>query len=174
MRSIVAFAAIALVAAVAAPKYASHIGAAPAPAGLRPAADAAADTALSAASNSRSVVVARDPRGQFEVDARVNGRHVDFMIDTGASVIALTARDAARLGIHPPPSAFTAEVRTANGKVRAAPTMLDAVEVGDVVVRDVDALVLPDAALSDNLLGLSFLSRLRRFELSGGKLVLLQ
>ena len=173
MRSIIVFAAIALVAAVAAPKYASHIGTAPPP-GLRLAANAAANTAVSVASNSRSVVVPRDPRGQFEVDARVNGRHVDFMIDTGASVVALTARDAARLGIHPPPSAFTAEVRTANGTVRAAPTMLDAVEVGDVVVRDVDALVLPDRALSDNLLGLSFLSRLRRFEFSGGKLVLLQ
>jgi aspartyl protease family protein len=174
MRPIIVYAAIVLVAAVAAPKYASHIGAAPAPAGPRTSANATADSAVSAAENSRSVVVARDPRGQFEVNARVNGRRIDFMVDTGASVVALTVRDAARLGIHPPPSAFTAEVRTANGTVRAAPTKLDVVEVGDVVVRDVDALVLPDQALSDNLLGLSFLSRLRRFEFSGGKLVLLQ
>jgi aspartyl protease family protein len=58
--------------------------------------------------------------------------------------------------------------------VRAAPTTLDRVEVGDIVVRDVTALVLPDEALSGNLLGLSFLSRLRRFEYSGGKLVLEQ
>src|ERR1700677_4971586 len=69
---------------------------------------------------------------------------------------------------------FVAEVRTANGTVRAAPTRLDAVEVGDLVVRDVAAVVLPDEALSDNLLGLSFLSRLRRFEYSDGKLVLEQ
>jgi aspartyl protease family protein len=174
MRSIVVFAAIALVAAVAAPKYASHIGVASAPARLQLAANAETDTAASAVPASRSVVVQRDPRGQFEVEARVNGRRVDFMVDTGASVVALTVRDAARLGIHPPPSAFTADVRTANGTVRAAPTTLDTIEVGDVAVRDVDALVLPDQALSDNLLGLSFLSRLRRFEFSGGKLVLLQ
>jgi aspartyl protease family protein len=66
------------------------------------------------------------------------------------------------------------EVKTANGTVRAAPTRLDEVEVGDIVLRDVAALVLPDAALSDNLLGLSFLSRLRRFEYTDGKLVLEQ
>ena len=169
MRSIIVFAALAIAAGALAPKYASKIGAAPAArATLSPPA------ANTAAANSRSIVVPRDARGHFEVDARINGRHLDFMIDTGASVIALTARDAARLGIRPPPSAFTAEVRTANGAVRAAPAVLDAVEVGDLVVHDVAALVLPDEALSDNLLGLSFLSRLRRFEYSSGKLVLEQ
>ncbi len=58
--------------------------------------------------------------------------------------------------------------------MRAAPATLDKVEVGDLVVRDVAALVMPDEPLSDNLLGLSFLSRLRRFEYSGGRLVLEQ
>jgi aspartyl protease family protein len=96
------------------------------------------------------------------------------MVDTGASVIALTASDAARLGIHPAQRDFTAEVRTANGSVRAAPARLDRVEIGDLTVRDVGAVVLPDGALSDNLLGLSFLSRLRRFEYSNGRLVLEQ
>jgi aspartyl protease family protein len=63
---------------------------------------------------------------------------------------------------------------TANGSVRAAPALLDKVEVGDLIVRDVAAVILPDGALSDNLLGLSFLSRLRRFEYSDGRLVLEQ
>jgi aspartyl protease family protein len=58
--------------------------------------------------------------------------------------------------------------------VRAAPARLDMVEVGSLELRDVAALVLPEGALSDNLLGLSFLSRLRRFEYSDGKLVLEQ
>jgi aspartyl protease family protein len=58
--------------------------------------------------------------------------------------------------------------------VSAAPARLDIVQVGGIEVRDVAALVLPDGALSDNLLGLAFLSRLRRFEYSGGKLVLEQ
>jgi aspartyl protease family protein len=171
MRSVIVFAVLALAAAVLAPRYVSHFGAAPAPVALqtRPTPSPAA-----AGSNSRSVVVPRDGRGHFEVDARVNGRHIGFMVDTGASVIALTARDAARLGIHPPQNAFVAEVRTANGSVRGAPARLDVVEVGDLVLHDVAALVLPDQALSDNLLGLSFLSRLRRFEYSDGKLVLEQ
>jgi aspartyl protease family protein len=171
MRSITVFVSLALAAGLLGPKFASHIGENPAPVALaaRPTAPGAATAAIS-----RSVVVPRDSRGHFEVDARVNGRRVGFMVDTGASVIALTAHDAARLGIHPTQNAFVAEVKTANGTVRAAPSRLEAVEIGDIAVRDVDALVLPDEALSDNLLGLSFLSRLRRFEYSEGKLVLEQ
>jgi len=171
MRSIVIFAGLALAAGFLVPRYASHFGANTEPASP-PAHPLTATTAVD--TRPRSVIVPRDLRGQFEVDAMVNGRHVDFMVDTGASVIALTARDAARLGIRPAQNAFVAEVRTANGKVRAAPARLDAVQVGDIEIRDVAALVLPDEALSDNLLGLAFLSRLRRFEYSDGKLVLEQ
>jgi aspartyl protease family protein len=65
-------------------------------------------------------------------------------------------------------------VKTANGTVRAAPIQLNMVEVGNLMVRDVAAMVLPDNALSDNLLGLSFLSRLRHFEYTDGKMVLVQ
>src|SRR5579872_263699 len=169
MRSLMIFAAFVMAAAMVVPRYASHIGSAPAartvPAPL---------PAGKASGYARSVIVPRDAHGHFLVDARVDGRLLNFMVDTGASVIALTASDAARLGLHPSSSEFVAEVRTANGTVRAAPTRLDAVEVGDLVVRDVAALGLPDEALSDNLLGLSFLSRLRRFEYSDGKLVLEQ
>jgi aspartyl protease family protein len=171
MRSVVSFAAIALVAAVLAPKYAANVGGA-APA--RGPSLSAQPVAANMAANSHSVVVPRDDRGHFEVDARINGRRLGFMVDTGASLVALTARDAAELGIHPPQSAYVAEVRTANGTVRGARAQLDAVEVDGLVVRDVAALVLPDTALSENLLGLSFLSRLRRFEYSSGRLVLEQ
>ena len=174
MRSIIGFAAIALVAGVIAPKYAATIGAKPAPLAAAVTARPPAPGGADAATAFRTTVVPRNSEGHFEIDGRVNGHRIGFMVDTGASVIALTARDAARLGIRPPPSAFVAEVRTANGAVRAAPVSLEAVEVGDLVVRDVAALVLPEAALSDNLLGLSFLSRLRRFEYSGGRLVLEQ
>jgi aspartyl protease family protein len=96
------------------------------------------------------------------------------MVDTGASVIALTERDASMLGIHPSERDYVAMVSTANGPVRAAPIQLGMVEIDDLVAHDVAALVLPDGALTQNLLGLSFLSRLRRFEYSGGKLVLEQ
>jgi aspartyl protease family protein len=125
-----------------------------------------------AATGPRTVTVHKDRRGHFQVEASINGRRMDLMVDTGASVVALTRRDAQRIGVHPAPRDFTVEVRTANGIVRAAPARLDAVEIGGIVVRNVTALVVPDEALSENLLGLSFLSRLRRYEYSDGRLVL--
>lgn len=123
--------------------------------------------------NSRSLVIANDGRGHFQVDARVDGRRIGFLVDTGASAIALTAKDAARLGIHPRPGDFTVKVRTANGVTRAAPVELGMVEVGNIVVRNVRALVQTDDALSENLLGMSFLSRVK-FTHERGKLVLEQ
>ena len=169
MRSVIIFALFALAASILVPRYAAHMTG-----GLSPSALAAQPVATAAPVNSRSMVVPRDDRGHFQVDGRVDGRQLSFMIDTGASVIALNASDAGRLGIHPAAREFVVQVRTANGTVRGAPAQLDMVEVGDLVVRDVAALVLPDEALSGNLLGLSFLSRLRRFEYSDGKLVLEQ
>lgn len=122
----------------------------------------------------RTVVIPRDSRGHFQVNARVDGKRMDFMVDTGASVIALTARDAARLGLRPAAREFTTEVKTANGTVRAARAQLNRVDIDDVTVRDVAALIVPDEALNENLLGLSFLSKLRRFEYSNGRLILEQ
>ena len=175
MRSILAFAAMALVVAVATPKLIEHVGATkPEPSAVAMKAASPAAEAAPATYSSRSVVIAPDRHGHFRVEARIDGRRLGFMVDTGASVIALTARDAARLGVRPMRSEFTATVKTANGAVQAAPASLNSVEVDGITVRDVRALVLPDEALSENLLGLSFLSRLRRFEYARGKLVLEQ
>jgi aspartyl protease family protein len=125
------------------------------------------------AATSRSVTLQNDGRGHFQVDARVDGRRIDFLVDTGASVIALRERDAAKLGIHPVQRDYTALVSTANGKVRAAKVELNRVEVGGLTVRNVMAVVLPDEALSQNLLGMSFLSRVR-WEHKNGRLILEQ
>jgi aspartyl protease family protein len=172
MRSVIVFAALALMASVAVPRLAAHMNSAgPSPTAMTARPDQPAQPVVS---NSRSVVVPRDERGHFQLEARVDGRRIGFMVDTGATSIALTESDAARLGIHPAQRDFIVQVETANGTVRAARTELSMVEVGDLIVRDVAALVLPDEALSENLLGLSFLSRLRRFEYSDGKLVLEQ
>ena len=72
------------------------------------------------------------------------------------------------------PAHANTSVSTANGTIKAARTRLAMVELGGIVVRDVDAMVLPDEALSENLLGLSFLSKLKRFEYANGRLVLEQ
>jgi aspartyl protease family protein len=172
MRAVAVFAAVAIVAGISVPRYSEQlkgVQAAPTMMTARPAASVAPTNA-----DSRSVVVPRDDHGHFRVGGRIDGRRLEFMVDTGASVIALTERDAAMLGIHPAESEYRALVKTANGTVRAAPARLSKVEIEDIVVRDVDAMVLPDSALGDNLLGLSFLSRLSRFEYSNGKLVLEQ
>ena len=77
-----------------------------------------------------------------------------------------------RSGPIPAARDWVGKAQTANGTVRTAPVRLDMVEVGGVIVRDVQAIVMPEEALSENLLGLSFLSRLRRFEYRDGRLVL--
>jgi aspartyl protease family protein len=123
--------------------------------------------------NSRSVTLTRAANGHFHTEASVDGRRVQFMVDTGASTIALRERDAARLGIHPAERDYKHSVSTANGVVRAAYTELNRVEVGGVTVRNVAALILPDEALNQNLLGMTFLSRLR-WEQKNGKLILEQ
>jgi aspartyl protease family protein len=99
---------------------------------------------------------------------------MDFIVDTGATMVALTARDAETLGIHPAPGDYTIGVSTANGNARAAPVTLSRVEIGSITIRDVSAMVMPDGALSQNLLGMTFLSRLHRYEYSNGRLVLEQ
>jgi len=175
MRGVLTFAAFAIAAGLVVPKYAAqlHTGRPSQPAPTVMAAHSEAPAASSAA-DSRSVEISPGRNGHFEVAGSIDGHRMDFMVDTGASVVALTARDAAMLGIHPSASEYRALVRTANGTVRAAPVMLDRVEIDDIVVHDVAAMVLPEGALADNLLGLTFLSRLRKFEYSDGRLVLEQ
>jgi aspartyl protease family protein len=122
----------------------------------------------------RSLSIPRDARGHFQAEGRIDGQRIDFMVDTGASVIALNEKSAARFGLRPQRGDYNATVATANGTIKAARTRLAMVELGGLVVRDVEAMVLPDEALSENLLGLSFLSKLKRFEYAGGKMVLEQ
>ena len=122
----------------------------------------------------RSLSLPRDARGHFLAEGRIDGQRIGFMVDTGASVVALNETSAARFGLRPARGDFNATVATANGTIKGARARLARVEIGGLVVRDVDAMVLPDAALSENLLGLSFLSKLKRFEYANGQMVLEQ
>ena len=122
----------------------------------------------------RSLSIPRDSRGQFLAEGRIEGQRIGFMVDTGASVVALNETSAARFGLRPSRGDYNAAVTTANGTVKAARTRIAMLELGGLIVRDVDAMVLPDEALSENLLGLSFLSKLRRFEYANGQMVLEQ
>ena len=125
-------------------------------------------------SSGRSLMLEADRQGHFEVEARVEGRFVDFVVDTGASLVVLRESSAAQAGIRLQARDYTATAVTANGKIKAAPARIERIEVGGITVYDVPAIVLPDEALAKNLLGVSFLSRLKRYEYANGRLVLEQ
>ncbi|MGE0668289.1 MAG: TIGR02281 family clan AA aspartic protease [Sphingomonadales bacterium] len=111
--------------------------------------------------------------GHFLVEAEVGSETVLFMIDTGASDVALSRTDAQRLGITPPPSAFTRVYQTANGQSRGAPVTLDSVAIGPIDLRYVEASVV-EGELGISLLGMSFLNRLAGYQVTGDRLVLRQ
>ncbi|MGA6968503.1 MAG: TIGR02281 family clan AA aspartic protease [Xanthobacteraceae bacterium] len=169
MGKFIVFAAMILGAGVVAARWADRS----VPIAASPSAMAAAQEPAPAASNSRTVTLSRSSDGHFRTEARVDGRRLELIVDTGASQIALRASDAARLGIHPTQRDYNVRVSTANGITRAALIQLQRVEVEDIVVRDVAALVQPDEALGVNLLGMSFLSRVR-WTHERGKLILEQ
>ncbi|TMJ54128.1 MAG: TIGR02281 family clan AA aspartic protease [Alphaproteobacteria bacterium] len=146
----------------------------PAPASAMTASSKVARVETPTQATGRSLNIPRDARGHFQVDGRIDGQRIAFMVDTGASVVALNETAAARFGLRPLPGEYKATVSTANGTIKAARARLAMVDLGGIIVRDVDAMVLPDEALSENLLGLSFLSRLKRFEYANGQMVLEQ
>ncbi len=115
--------------------------------------------------------VLRGDDGHYWAEARIDGRAVRVLVDTGASLVALTRADALRLGVDPAPDAFIGEVRTASGLVRAAPVRLASIAVAGAEVRNVEALVVEDG-LAYSLLGMSFLGRLSAFEASPSGLTL--
>jgi aspartyl protease family protein len=125
------------------------------------AADAGGDVVLKAGGN-----------GHFETEARVNGKSINVMVDTGATVVALTYEDAQRAGISLRDRDYTMQMRTANGIARGAPVQLDKIAIGSITVRNVKGVVAEQGKLFKTLLGMSFLSRVKQVEMRAGKLVL--
>jgi len=110
--------------------------------------------------------------GHFLTEAEINGRNIDVMVDTGASLVALSYDDATRAGIFVRPSDFTHVAQTANGTARVAPVMISQIRIGDIIVRNVRGAVSERGASERTLLGMSFLGRLSRVEMRGDSLVL--
>lgn len=124
------------------------------------------------ASDGDTVEVPVGQDGHYHVDAEINGRSVAVLVDTGASVVALTADDADAAGIFVTERDYTGRIQTANGAARVAPVLLDEVTIGDITVRDVRAVVSEPGALSVSLLGMTFLNQLDRVDMRSGKLIL--
>ena len=111
-----------------------------------------------------------DASGHFRATAAINGRDVKVLIDTGATVVALSYEDADDIGLRPGNLDFNVAVSTANGIAKAAAVTLDSVEIDGVEVEGVAGLVLPEGTLKGTLLGMSFLSRLDGFKVEDGVL----
>lgn len=170
--------AVLLVGAIAVLNYATIKSAALSLAGVElPGANANASNvstpqATSRAGGGATVELKVGSNGHFVTEADVNGRNITVMVDTGASMVALTYDDARAIGVAPRTSDFTHRVNTANGVAKVAPVVLDRIQIGDVLVRNVNAAVVEEGKLNMTLLGNSFLSKLSRYEMRSGRLVL--
>ncbi|MDQ3144672.1 MAG: TIGR02281 family clan AA aspartic protease [Pseudomonadota bacterium] len=119
---------------------------------------------------SRETTLVREGNGHFYAHAKVNGQLVRFVIDTGATVVALTVEDAMRLGIPVNPASFEVIGEGASGLVRGQNVTLDSVEIDGKRVENVSASVLEGSRLS--LLGQSYLSRMGEVQMKGDYMVL--
>ena len=124
------------------------------------------------ASTSGNVEIPAGSNGHFLTTAHLNGRPVEVMVDTGASMVALSYEDAERAGVFVRPSDFTHRVSTANGAAKIALVRLDSVSIGDITIRNVAATVSEPGRLDTSLLGMTFLGRLSRAEMRSGVLIL--
>ena len=115
-----------------------------------------------------------DSRGQYSVEALVEGVTVPMLVDTGASYVMISASAASRIGLRPDPGQPRAKFQTANGFAYASPVTLRTIDLGSIILTDVQAFISEDAATEVNLLGASFLKRLASVEQRNGMLVLRQ
>jgi aspartyl protease family protein len=153
-------------------EHAKHTSGFSAPTSPKQSDGALSETQDVARSQPGTVTLPAGDYGHFRADAEINGRDIDVMVDTGASLVALTYEDARRAGILVKPSDFTHTAQTANGIARVAPVTIPHVSIGDITVRNVAAVVSERGASERTLLGMSFLGRLSRVEMRGGTLVL--
>lgn len=109
--------------------------------------------------------------GHYWADALIDGKAVRVMVDTGASVVALTPEDAIRLGLRLRAGDFSGTVITASGPARAAPVELGTVAVAGARVERVAALVV-EHGLPHSLLGMSYLGRLSSFSATPAEITL--
>jgi len=109
--------------------------------------------------------------GHYYVTAEVNGTPVEFVVDTGATMIVLTREDAKRAGLETDSLAFVGRAGTANGMVSTAPVRLDSLSIGPLEDRGIAASV-NGGELDQSLLGMSYLERFSSVEITGGKMIL--
>lgn len=129
-------------------------------------------TSAPPSSKRKKVVLTADARGHFFTTGAINGVSTRFMVDTGATTIALSSEEAKRTGVN-----YLAGRRvltqTANGVVPVYRVRIDAVDVGGITLRNIDAIVIEGGRLPVALLGMSFLNRME-MRRDGDTLMLIQ
>lgn len=174
MSKVLQLTSLALIAAASAVTgAAAMVALAPRPAALRAArAEAPFAAAYHLPAGPRaSKAILKSADGHYWADGEVAGRSVRFLVDTGATAVALTPGDAAKLGINPGDLHYSFRVVTAGGQTRAASIRLSSITVAGARLNDVDALVI-EKGLDTSLLGMTYLGRLSRFEATRSALVL--
>jgi len=122
----------------------------------------------------RKATIRNRPDGHYWTRALVNKKSsVEFMIDTGASVVALTYKDAQKMGLNPDDLDYRWEIRTAGGKTMGASVMIDSIQISQVKIENVEAMVLR-TDLEQSLLGMSFLRELYSYEFRGDRMIIQQ
>ncbi len=117
------------------------------------------------------VEVPRSRDGHYYLTLDINDVPVDFVVDTGASQVVLTRRDAARIGLDPDTLNYFGSASTANGVVRTAPVQLETMAMGDILDRNLPAVV-NEGEMEGSLLGMTYLGLYDRIEITNGRLVL--
>lgn len=123
---------------------------------------------------SNAASIRRESDGHYWTRANVDGSSIHFLVDTGASVVALTWNDAKRLRLKPENLDYTWIISTANGETKAASILVESIKVGNVEVRNVEAMILKEGALKNSLLGMSFLGQLYSYEFKGNTMIIRQ
>ena len=122
--------------------------------------------------NGSAVSIRKSLNGHFEAAGSVNGKAVNFLIDTGATSIALSHKDALSIGFSDDDLSYTLVINTANGKAKAAPVQLDNVTIGSIDRTGLRAMVSEPGRLDQSLLGMNFISSLTAFEMRRDEVIL--
>jgi aspartyl protease family protein len=117
------------------------------------------------------VEIRRADDGHFWADVDINDVRLRMLIDTGASGVALSPRDARRLGLDPSALRYSIPIQTASGASSAAPVAIERLHLGSINLKNVDAAVMADD-VDISLLGMSFLNRLDGYEVRSDAMLL--
>ncbi len=132
-----------------------------------------AQTAPTAANlSANTAMLRREDDGHYWARADIDGTSIKLLVDTGASIVALTWRDAQRLRLKPEELDFKWGINTANGQTQGASVLIPSIRVGNVEIENVEAMVLKDGLLENSLLGMSFLGKLYSYEFKQNQLII--